>query len=170
MSASASITASGSKRSTGQDVAQHQAAPSASVFSTSHRLAGHRSGTSPDKIGAACQACFHNPPHADDVQWQLQSATIRITQTTRRQAAHVVLHLVHASAGLMEITAEVEGQAFTDQHDREARVLSRGCPIFDDRTSAMTRSLTLLTARVGIGSSQPSRASAIADHRMTFLP
>ena len=115
----------------GQDVAQHQAAFGVGVQHF-HRLAGHSGQDVTRTIGAAARHVFTARQHADDVQRQLQFGNHPHHAVHRRRAAHVVLHFVHAFGRLDGDTAGVEGQAFTDQHDR-ARVLSRVTFIFDDR-------------------------------------
>ena len=115
----------------GQDVAQHQAAFGVGVQHF-HRLAGHGGQNVARTIGATARHVFTARQHADDVQRQLQLGNHPHHAVHRRGAAHVVLHLVHAFGRLDGDAARVEGQAFTDQHDR-ARVLRRVAFILDDR-------------------------------------
>ena len=115
----------------GQHVTEYQTAFSVGVQHF-YRLARHGGQDVTRAIRATAGHVFAARQDPDHVDRQLEFRDHAHHAVNRRRAAHVVFHLVHAFGRLDGDTAGIEGQAFTDQHDR-ARVFGRVALVLDNR-------------------------------------
>ena len=103
----------------GEGVAQHQPALGVGVEDL-HGLAGQGFDDVPGAGGFAVGHVFRRRHHGHQVDRQPQLADRLHRPEYAGGAAHVVLHLVHAGAGLQGDTAGIEGNALADQGHRLA--------------------------------------------------